>query len=545
MIRNPRTHYATDAQEATAEALIESVRPAVDALNEKHPGTWGIVKTALAGLVYNDCNWVANSVAAALKGKGDPSVYIDARVGLKAVDGKWFSRKTPSQITTAVGEIGKLMRGERFKNPSASPLTRLDAKTLAERASKAGWHDTTAKGRKTLASYTAEMKRRLGRDPGDYATTLRAFYDELVTERNPRVAAGWSTHNLGGGKQWFKRLAAGSVNVQQLRNGMPYEARKIDSAGKQHHLGSAKTLAAAKALALGAKSNPRRPHYSDQLGPTVGNQVPEVAKAYLRDHAASLLKRIKATENFYTKQGPAYEGPASREANRWVRIFDDIESALIFARINHIDWEAEAKALDDAWARARYRSDTSWSPTHSQRAVIHAKSNPKRNPKPLSKKALDKLIEQIYYKHASGLQINIMDIGKVFKAGEEAYAAGGDVEQAVKDAIKAYCIKGNPGSGYHRPQGKAMPPGEHPKRGQSAPEALAAALLLAKGDYQRNILTGAARLSGSDIKGTAKGYASKYAASRKALLARLTAAGIPFRIVTGERGLKSLVFGDA
>lgn len=357
MIRNPRTHYATDAQEAAADALIESVRPAVDALNEKHPGTWGIVKTALAGLVYNDCDWVANSVAAALKGKGDPSVYIDARVGLKAVDGKWFSRKTPSQITTAVGEIGKLLRGERFKNP--------------------------------------------------------------------RIAAGWSTHNLGGGQQWFKRLAAGSVNVQQIRKGMPYEARKIDSAGKQHHLGSASTLAAAKALALGAKSS--------------------------------------------------------------------------------------------------------------------AKSNPK----PLSKKALDKLIEQIYYKHASGLQINIMDIGKVFKAGEKAYAAGGDVEQAVKDAIKAYCIKGNPGSGYHRPQGKAMPPGEHPKRGRSAPEALAAALLLAKGGYQRNILTGAARLSGSDIKGTAKGYASKYAASRKALLARLTAAGIPFRIVTGERGLKSLVFGDA
>jgi hypothetical protein len=37
-----------------------------------------------------------------------------------------------------------------------------------------------------------------------------------------------------------------------------------------------------------------------------------------------------------------------------------------------------------------------------------------------------------------------MDIGKVFKMGEQAYAAGGDVEQAVKDAIKLYCVKGNP-----------------------------------------------------------------------------------------------------
>lgn len=359
------------------------------------------------------------------------------------------------------------MRGERaknpaivdcFKNPRASSLARLPAATLAERASKAGWHDTTTAGRAKLLAYVNEMRQRLGHapfgfaeflhDPNALSNTLREFHALEGAKKNPRIAAGWSTHNLGGGKQWFKRLAAGSVNVQQIRKGAAYEARKIDSAGKQHHLGSAKTLAAAKALALGAKSNaksnPRRPHYSDQLGPTIGNQVPEVAKAYLRDHAASLLKRIKATENFYTKQGPAYEAPGSYEDNRWVRIFDDIESALIFARINHIDWEAEAKALDDAWVRARYRSDTSWSPTHSQRAVIHAKSNPKRNPKPLSKKALDKLIESLYYKHASGLQINIMDIGKVFKAGEKAYAAGGDVEQAVKDAISVYCIKANP-----------------------------------------------------------------------------------------------------
>lgn len=241
-LKNPRTKYATDSQESTADRLIESVRPCVDKLNEKHPGTWGLVKTALAGLIYNDCDWIANSVAAALQGKGDPSVYIDSRVPLKAVDGRWFSRKTPAQITKAVDEIGKLMHGER--------------------------------------------------------------------RGNPRIAAGWSTHNLGGGKQWFKRLAAGSVNVQQIRKGAAYEARKIDSAGTQHHLGSAKTLAAAKALALGAKSNPKKAAKKNPSG--LSNYA-----AYLRVRSKLGLGKYQSDVDYTKyKTNPAYKASFATDADK-------------------------------------------------------------------------------------------------------------------------------------------------------------------------------------------------------------------------------------
>lgn len=42
--------------------------------------------------------------------------------------------------------------------------------------------------------------------------------------------------------------------------------------------------------------------------------------------------------------------------------------------------------------------------------------------KALSAKKLDAFIESIYYKNCSGIEINIMDIGKVFAAGRVAYA---------------------------------------------------------------------------------------------------------------------------
>lgn len=46
-------------------------------------------------------------------------------------------------------------------------------------------------------------------------------------------------------------------------------------------------------------------------------------------------------------------------------------------------------------------------------------------------RALDKQIEAIYYRRCGGVQINIMDIGKVFAAGREAHAAGADIEAAI------------------------------------------------------------------------------------------------------------------
>lgn len=51
--------------------------------------------------------------------------------------------------------------------------------------------------------------------------------------------------------------------------------------------------------------------------------------------------------------------------------------------------------------------------------------------KPLSDKKIDKLVEATYYRRCSGVQIDIMDIGKVFKVGREAYLAGQDVEAAI------------------------------------------------------------------------------------------------------------------
>ena len=49
-------------------------------------------------------------------------------------------------------------------------------------------------------------------------------------------------------------------------------------------------------------------------------------------------------------------------------------------------------------------------------------------------KAIDKRVEQAYYATCSGVQINIMNIGKVFAAGRAALAAGAD-ETGLRAAI--------------------------------------------------------------------------------------------------------------
>ena len=49
-------------------------------------------------------------------------------------------------------------------------------------------------------------------------------------------------------------------------------------------------------------------------------------------------------------------------------------------------------------------------------------------------KARDKRIERAYYKTCSGIQINIFDISKVFKAGHAALDAGAD-EAGLEKAI--------------------------------------------------------------------------------------------------------------
>jgi len=48
-----------------------------------------------------------------------------------------------------------------------------------------------------------------------------------------------------------------------------------------------------------------------------------------------------------------------------------------------------------------------------------------------AQKQADKLIETTFYRVASGVQINVMDIGKVFAAGRAALAEGRDLDTAI------------------------------------------------------------------------------------------------------------------
>lgn len=70
------------------------------------------------------------------------------------------------------------------------------------------------------------------------------------------------------------------------------------------------------------------------------------------------------------------------------------------------------------------------------------------------------------------------------------------------------------------------------------------AIALARGSYQRDLLDGYESLSGSTLRGKASTYSDHYAASRRALLARIAAAGIPCTEVRGRHGKRVLVIGD-
>lgn len=61
-------------------------------------------------------------------------------------------------------------------------------------------------------------------------------------------------------------------------------------------------------------------------------------------------------------------------------------------------------------------------------------------------------------------------------------------------------------------------------------EAYERALRVARGRYQRALVTGDALLSGADLQGAAKKYSSSYTRSRNQLLDRLIGAGIHFAI---------------
>ncbi|MGH9920962.1 MAG: hypothetical protein ACRD6W_19100, partial [Nitrososphaerales archaeon] len=62
--------------------------------------------------------------------------------------------------------------------------------------------------------------------------------------------------------------------------------------------------------------------------------------------------------------------------------------------------------------------------------------------KKLGKKQTDTLIESTYRKHCNGIQINIMDIGKVFAAGRKALEEGRDLDQAIIDFVETIRVDG-------------------------------------------------------------------------------------------------------
>ncbi len=77
-------------------------------------------------------------------------------------------------------------------------------------------------------------------------------------------------------------------------------------------------------------------------------------------------------------------------------------------------------------------------------------------------------------------------------------------------------------------------------RDQAAGEA---ALKAARGVYQRNLIRGVESLSGSTLRGSAKDWSRRYAASRAAVLGRIRAAGIAVSERIGDRGRRILVIG--
>ena len=58
--------------------------------------------------------------------------------------------------------------------------------------------------------------------------------------------------------------------------------------------------------------------------------------------------------------------------------------------------------------------------------------------KPKAIKKIEAASAAAFKKHGSGVQVNIMDIGKILAAGEIAGAMGGDIEAAVVDALAKY-----------------------------------------------------------------------------------------------------------
>lgn len=54
----------------------------------------------------------------------------------------------------------------------------------------------------------------------------------------------------------------------------------------------------------------------------------------------------------------------------------------------------------------------------------------------LSKKKIEAQVSAIYYKNCSGIQIDIMDIGKIFAVGEASIIAGDNEEVTTRKIVE-------------------------------------------------------------------------------------------------------------
>ncbi len=62
------------------------------------------------------------------------------------------------------------------------------------------------------------------------------------------------------------------------------------------------------------------------------------------------------------------------------------------------------------------------------------------------------------------------------------------------------------------------------------------ALRCARGDWQRMVVLGQTTYGGSELRGKASTYKSRYVASASHLIDRLNSAGVVYRVVLGPRG---------
>lgn len=54
----------------------------------------------------------------------------------------------------------------------------------------------------------------------------------------------------------------------------------------------------------------------------------------------------------------------------------------------------------------------------------------------IAKNKADKQIERVYSENCCNIQINMMDIPKIFKVGHEALAAGKDLKTAIVEFVE-------------------------------------------------------------------------------------------------------------